>query len=489
MTSPLLSLEPKLVWRHFDAIRQIPRPSKHEERIVEHVRGWARSRGFEVHADATGNLVVRVPAKPGCEGAPTVILQGHLDMVCEKNVGVKHDFMSDPIAVQVDGDWVRSVGTTLGSDNGLGVAGAMAVVEDPETVHGPLELLLTLDEETGLTGAATLDGSLLTGRILLNLDSEEDGTLYIGCAGGGDMTITFRCARVAPSEESVPYRLAVTGLVGGHSGAEIHENRANAIKLAFRFLHRARRQGLVYELIAADGGSKHNAIPREAFVLLRLREEDLAAYRSLLTGLRQDLEGEFGSVDPAMELTLGPAQEEAVRAPLAADVTQRLVNAVNALPHGVLAMSREMSGLVETSNNVAVVTTDEEVVTLTTSHRSSVMPALYAVEDTIRSLCELAGATVEVHNVYPGWKPNPESSIVRKTIAVYEALFGAAPQVRGIHAGLECGLLIEKVPGLDAVSFGPAIHGAHSPDEKASISSTGKFYRLLKRLLEELASS
>ncbi len=488
MTSPLEQLEPRLVWRHFDAIRQVPRPSKHEERIAEHVERWAADRGFEVRKDAVGNLVVAVPATPGHEGAPTVILQGHLDMVCEKNAGTEHDFMSDPIRVRVEDGWVRAEGTTLGADNGLGVAMAMAAAEDPDAVHGPLELLFTVDEETGLTGAMQLDGSILTGTLMINLDTEEDGAAYIGCAGGADSTAEFRLARRRALLGTAPYRLAVKGLRGGHSGVDIHENRANAIKLAVRTLLAALDAGIEVDLVSLDGGSKHNAIPREAFAVLRIPKGAEAQLREVMERCLGDFREEFGAIEPGLEVVLEAMEDSAdVQRPMNVHARDRLLLALDGIPHGVLAMSRDVPGLVETSNNLAVIATEGEKAVLTTSHRSSVMPALFAVQRQVRSICELAGAQVQVHDAYPGWKPNPDSPLVKKTAEVYRRLFGEEMALKAIHAGLECGLLLEKKPGLDIVSIGPEIRNAHSPDEMVEIASVEKTYRLLTALLAELA--
>ncbi len=488
MSSPLSSLEPELLWRHFDDIRKTPRPSKHEERIVEHILSWAREKGYEVRRDEVGNIVVAVPATPGHENAPTVVLQGHVDMVCEKNSDVDHDFMNDPIEVVVDGDWVKARGTTLGADNGVGVAAAMAIADDPEAVHGPLELLFTIDEETGLTGAMGLDASILQGETMINLDTEEDGAVYIGCAGGADSTATFPIARRRAGLGTAPFKLAVTGLRGGHSGVDIHENRANAIKLAVRTLLRAIENGAELDLVSLDGGSKHNAIPREAFAVVRLPKDQKALLDAAVESCLKDFREEFGGIDPDLEISVEPLDDqEAYLRPVNVHNRDRLLHCLNGLPHGVLAMSRDVPGLVETSNNVAVISTGDDSAVLTTSHRSSVMPSLFAVQSQVRSVCQLAGATVEVHDAYPGWKPNPDSPIVKKTVEVYEKLFGVTPELKAIHAGLECGLLIEKKPGMDVVSIGPEIKNAHSPDEMVQISSVQKFYRHLKALLAELA--
>ncbi len=488
MSSPLLELEPKLLWKHFDLIRRTPRPSKHEEKVVEAILAWAKERGYEVRRDSVGNIVVAVPATPGHENAPIVVLQGHVDMVCEKNSDVEHDFMNDPIEVVVDGDWVKAKGTTLGADNGIGVAAGMAIADDPDAVHGPLELLFTIDEETGLTGAMGLDPSIVKGTIMLNLDTEEDGAVYIGCAGGADSTAKFPLERRDGSAGTVPVRLAVTGLRGGHSGVDIHENRANAIKLAVRALLGAIESGIGVEVVSLEGGSKHNAIPREAFAVVRIPAEARQAFDESIAASKKAFVEEFGSIDPGLELAVESLDEsESVQRPLTDAARDRLLHSLNGIPHGVLAMSRDVPGLVETSNNLAVIETGDSEAVLTTSHRSSVMPSLFAVQSQVRSICLLAGATVEVHDAYPGWKPNPDSPIVKKTVEVYERLFGTTPELKAIHAGLECGLLIEKKPEMDVVSIGPEIKNAHSPDEMVQISSVKKFYEHVKAVLADFA--
>jgi dipeptidase D len=488
MSSPLASLEPRLVWSHFDGIRNVPRPSKSEEKIAAHVQGWARGRGLGVKRDAIGNLCVRVPATPGHEGAPVVILQGHLDMVCEKNADVERDFMTQGIDVYVDGDWVRARGTTLGADNGIGLAAAMAVADDPAAVHGPLEILCTVDEETGLTGAKQLDASILTGKVMVNLDTEEDGAVYIGCAGGADIHMELPVSRRRGVLGSLPVKLVVRGLRGGHSGLNIIDNRGNAIKLATRVLLKGIEAGLDLDLVSVDGGSKHNAIPREAFVVVRVLAEGREKLAAILTACLREFREEFGAMEPELDAALEAVDEGAATLMvLRHSVRDRLLRLLCGIPHGVLAMSREVPGLVETSNNLAVVTTEPERVRVVTSHRSSVMPALYAAGEQVRSVGLASGATVEVHDAYPGWKPNPASPVVQKTVEVYERLAGKKPGIKAIHAGLECGLLIEKVPGLDAVSIGPEIHNPHSPDEAVQISTVDRFYRVLTTLLREMA--
>ncbi len=488
MSSPLAKLEPRGLWQHFDDIRRIPRPSKHEGRIAEHVVGWARSHAFEVVRDAAGNVVVRVAATKGHEGAPSLVLQGHLDMVAEKNQDVAFDFMKDAIEVRIVGDYVYATGTTLGADNGIGVAAAMAVAEDPRAVHGPLELLFTVDEETGLTGAMQIDPALLKGRTMINLDTEEDGALYIGCAGGADATCKFRIERVAASIATAPFQLSVRGLRGGHSGVDIHENRGNAIKFVARCLSAARKAGVEFEVVSIAGGSKHNAIPREADTTIRLPKAREAAFRKAVEQTAAALREEFGEIDPNQKIEVkGIDDADALRRVWSRNDRDRILDALLGCPHGVLAMSRAVPGLVETSNNLAVVITEESELLLTISSRSSVAPSLKAVSEQVAAVFRRAGGEVETHDGYPGWAPNPKSPILQTSLAVYEREFGVKPAVKAIHAGLECGLIGERFPGMDMVSMGPQIESPHSPDERVKIPTVASFYRLLKAVLAEFA--
>jgi dipeptidase D len=433
-------------------------------------------------------MAVKVPATPGHESAPTVIIQGHLDMVCEKNSDVDFDFMKDPIDIRVDGDWVKANGTTLGSDNGIGVATAMAVADDPDVVHGPLEILCTIDEETGLTGAKALDPAIISGRVMLNLDTEEDGAVYFGCAGGADAVTTLPVARRRASLGSVPLKIAVKGLRGGHSGLNIIENRGNALKMLNRILLAAVEKGLELDLVSLDGGSKHNAIPREAFATCRLPKGRRDALQQVVDASKGEFDGEFEAIEPNLKIVVEETDDsEEMREVFNQHTRDRLLHLLRTLPHGVISMSRDVPGLVETSNNLAIVVTGKDKVDVTTSHRSSVMPALFAVREQIRSASRLAGGEVDEDEAYPGWKPNPDSALVNKTLDVYEELFGKRPALKAIHAGLECGLLIEKLPGLDAVSIGPEIRNAHSPDEMVQISSVQRFYEHVKALLKALA--
>ena len=484
----LAGLAPALLWQCFDGIRRVPRPSKQEGQIVAHIDAWAADHGFEVRADAAGNRVVVVPASPGRDGAPIIVLQAHLDMVCEKNSGVEHDFLRDPIRLRRDGDWIGAVGTTLGADNGLGVAAAMAAAVDQDLQHGPLELLFTLDEETGLNGAAALDPSIVAGRWLINLDTEEDGAIYIGCAGAAGVRGSAPLQRqdAAPGTEALA--VAVKGLSGGHSGVQIHEPRGNAIKVMARLLAAAIEGRLGVQLISIDGGSKANAIPRECFAQIRLPGDQRAAFEVVAEEVRQMVRGELGDHGSGFDITVEAAPTEAVLAPLCNSDRDRLVRLLDAVHHGVWVMSSQVPGLVETSSNLAVVSTDATAATVLLSLRSSSNDALRRIAQELVSLCHLAGWDTEVDRGYPGWAPEPSSSLVRRTSDVYESLFAQAPAIKAVHAGLECGLLSERLPGLKAVSIGPEIRGAHSPDERLSISSTQRFYRFLGTLLDHLSA-
>jgi dipeptidase D len=484
MSSPLSGLEPKIIWSNFDQIRKIPRPSKHEEKILAWLKDWAREKGFPTKQDKTGNLVMQVPATKGHEKAETVVLQGHVDMVPEKNRDTKHDFLTDPIQPERDGDWIIARQTTLGADNGVGVAMALASATEPDVVHGPLELLFTVDEETGLTGANGLTRAMLKGRRLVNLDTEEDGALYIGCAGGADLHATFTFRRT-PSRKPEGVQLSVEGLRGGHSGVDIHENRANGIKLLVRILKAALDEGIAFDLVSLDGGSKHNAIPREAFAELRLAKGGTDRLRKVVNAQKKEFMGEFGRIDPDLKVALKKQKVATKVIPSATAI--RILRSLAAAPHGVLAMSREVEGLVETSNNTAVVKTTDKDLDVTFSSRSSNMPALRATSAQIRALFELAGAKVQSFGGYPGWEPNPESVLLKKGKEVFKAKFGKEPVIRAIHAGLECGIIGEKFPGMDMISMGPEIRSPHAPGEKVQISSVQKTWEMLKAYLKALA--
>jgi len=485
MSQSLTDLEPKSLWSHFAGLNAVPRPSKKEEQAVAWALAIAEQHGWEIRRDEVGNLVFAVPATPGHEQAPIVVIQGHLDMVCEKRPDVVHDFDRDPIRTVIDGEWVRADGTTLGADNGIGVAAALAAATDESVVHGPLELLLTLDEETGLTGAAGLDGSILKGRTMLNLDSEDDGVLFVGCAGGSDCRIDLSTPQqpVPPGYEGL--RVAIGGLRGGHSGLNIDENRGNAIKLLSALLPVERLAAGDIGLAAIEGGSMHNAIPRDAAATLVGSQERLAALRESIDGRRAGMKAALSGIDDGLTIECTPCEAPGQMRDAAQSAT--LVRLLRALPHGVLGMSPAIPGLVETSNNVAVIEDHGDRVCLVTSARSSVAEYQRGVTESVRAAAALAGAGVAGFDGYPGWKPDMNSPVLAVTREVFRRIWDREPEVTAVHAGLECGLLGEKVPGMDMISFGPTIQGAHSPDERVSIPSVARFWKAVKMLLESLA--
>jgi len=486
MSDALAQLSPRSVWGHFAALAAIPRPSGHEERAVAFVTAIGASLGVKAVRDARGNVVLRVPATPGREGAPPVILQTHLDMVCEKNRDVAHDFDRDPIRPRLAGEWVQATGTTLGADNGIGVAAALAMATDPKVQHGPLELLFTLDEETGLTGAKELDPKLLTGRMLLNLDSEEDGVLFVGCAGGEDTLIDLKPSFRSAAFHGTALRLSVTGLRGGHSGLNIVENRGNALKLITRVLAAAIDDGVPFDLASIAGGSKHNAIPRDAEAVIVPDPNAKSRLDEVTARALAAFKVELAKIDDGVRVAWAPCPDPA-RVLAIAD-RDRLVQLLLALPHGVLAMSPDIPGLVETSSNLAVVREHEGGIRIVTASRSSVAPSLASVLAQIRAAATLAGARITLKDGYPGWKPNLDSKALAAVREVYRARWGKEPHVTAIHAGLECGLLGEKIPGLDMVSFGPQIEGAHSPDERVNVASVARFFDALAEVLDRVSS-
>ena len=478
MTSVLSSLKPERLWKHFDGIRKIPRGSKNESGVAEYILMVAQRLGLENDQDTAGNVVVRKPASPGREGAETVVLQGHMDMVCEKDSDVEHDFLSDPIEVELDGDYVTAKGTSLGADNGIGVAAALAIMEDPSLVHGPLEMLFTVDEETGLTGANQLAPGFLAGRILLNLDSEEEDSLCVGCAGGADSTITLPVQRAGPADGTIALKVTMKGLRGGHSGVDIHEQRGNANQLLARVLLKAGR-AQPFQLASFNGGSKRNAIPREAEAVLFVPGPNREAFEASLRAAADEIAEEIKAVDPGLELAVTGAAEDEDAGPLNEGSQKALLYLLFGLPHGVLAMSHDIPGLVETSTNLATVETLTDKVWISMNSRSSVGSAIHAAKDKIRCLAELAGAVLEEGGQYPGWKPNLDSRALKVVRTTHMELFGIDPKVEAIHAGLECGIIGEKYPGMDMISFGPQIENPHSPAERVHVGSVEKFWNLL----------
>ncbi len=477
--------EPKNLWKHFDRIRQIPRCSGNEEQARQYVLAYAKEHGYEADCDDTGNVVVRVPATKGHEDAAIVALQSHLDMVCEKNSDVEHDFSKDPIQLQIDGDWLTANGTTLGADNGVGVAAALATADDERVVHGPLELLFTVDEEVGLTGAGKLEPGFVKAKYLLNLDSEELGAVFIGCAGGGDSTLTLPVDRAGARSGTSPIRIAVGGLRGGHSGMDIPEQRGNAIKILARILWEADRKYTV-ALCGLRGGNKRNAIPREATAEVFVADGQVDDLTRWVSELESSIAGELGGREKGLEFGV-ERLKESPGDPMAESSQLRLLNLLRTIPHGVTAMSYDIPDLVESSNNLASVATSDADVVIGTSSRSSINSALQSIRDVIRSAGELAGAEVKEEGPYPGWKPNLDSELLQITRKVHKETLGEEPQALAIHAGLECGIIGEKFPGLDMISFGPHIEHPHSPDEKINIPSVGKFWSLLAALIKALS--
>ena len=477
-------LKPTSIWHYFDAITGVPRPSKKEERIREFLLNFAKEQNLEVKVDKTGNVVITKEATPGCEGAPTVILQAHMDMVCEKNGDVKHDFERDPIETYIDGEWVKARGTTLGADNGIGMAAAMAVLADKELKHGRIQALFTVDEETGLTGAFELGEDMLTGKYLVNLDSEDEGEIFIGCAGGIDTIATFHYTMEPSPQNYTFFRVDVSDLQGGHSGDDIDKGRVNSNKTVARLLWDG-MQSCELRLSYFCGGNLRNAIPREAYAIFgvptRYKEDFIKRYRLFAA----DMQAEFKHREPNFRITLNEMPE--VGEVLDRKTQFGLVYSLVGVPNGVIAMSFAVPGLVETSTNLASVKfeSDNRIV-VTSSQRSSVESAKTYVMQMVESVFALAGADVAHSDGYPGWAPNPDSELLKVTVSAYERLFAAEPKVRAIHAGLECGLFLEKYPELEMVSFGPTLRGVHSPDERLEIATVPKFWALLLEVLKTL---
>ncbi len=478
--SDILQLEPKALWKNFHSLTRIPRPSKHEDRIREFMYKFGKDLGLEAIMDEVGNVIIRKPATPGMENRKGVILQGHLDMVPQKNSDKIHNFETDPIETVVDGEWVRANGTTLGADNGMGVAAAMAILEATNIPHGPIEALFTADEETGMTGANGLKAGVLKGEILLNMDSEDEGELYIGCAGGTNGTITFRYDEKPLTGDYKGFKISVTGLKGGHSGVDIHLGRGNANKIMNRLLlHTFVKQGLQVQSI--DGGSLRNAIPRESFAHVAVPAANVEAFQRCVERQSAKIAKELASVEPTLKVEVTPADTPG--AIIDPAVLLRVMNGVYACPNGVIRMSNEMPGLVETSNNLAIVKAANGTVTVMNLLRSSVDSAKDDLQQMIQSVFDLAGGEPVFDGSYPGWKPNPDSPILKTMQDIYQKKYGNIPDIKAIHAGLECGILGGAYPNWDMISFGPTIRYPHSPDEKVNIATVVKFYDFLVETL------
>jgi len=478
-------LEPKALWAHFDRILEIPRGSKEEEKIRAHVVSLAENAGLEYQVDPTGNVVVRKPGSPGHEDAPTTILQAHLDMVNEKNSDVDHDFSTDPIRPVMDGEYLTAEGTTLGSDNGIGVAAMLAIMDAEDLEHGPLEFLFTIDEETGLTGAGGLEPDMLQGRRLLNLDSEEEGSVTVGCAGGADTELTLPLDSIPAPKNCSTFRVRLHGLKGGHSGIDIHLQKGNAVQLLARMIHSI-SHGTPGFLASFQGGNKHNAIPREAWATVVIPDDQSGDFLLTMGKQFEVLKEEYRAVEPGMEFTIeeAPTPDEVWTTFTAWDVLHLLV----ALPHGVIAMSHDIEGLVETSTNLAVAKSQGDKLTILMSSRSSVASSLNWIRQKIRAIAAQASAEVSEHDGYPGWKPNLDSQILKVVKEVHARVLGKEPEVEAVHAGLECGIIGEMIPGMDMISFGPQIENPHSPDERVKVDSVARFYDLLTAILVELAA-
>lgn len=480
----LMELQPENVWKYFEEICQIPRPSRKEGRIGDWLMEFARKHNLEAHRDKAGNVLIRKPAVAGREHVPGVVLQSHMDMVCERNSDVSHDFDNDPIVPYIDGEWVRAHGTTLGADDGIGMAAALAVLTSTGIQHGPIECLFTVDEETGLTGAFALQPGFFSGRILLNLDSEDEGQIFIGCAGGIDTVIRMPYRKMETPAHKFAVRISVKGLLGGHSGDDIDKGRGNAIKLLNRFLWDMDDKYDI-NIVSFEGGNLRNAIAREASAVIVFDEAVKEAVRTDFNVYAAEMERVWKLKEPGLQLEM----ESAGLPPqmLDGDSTARLLNSLYACPHGVFSMSSRMPGMVETSTNLASVRfVEDNTILITTSQRSDVDSEKMNVAHMVASVFRPSGAAVEHGEGYPGWMPDPESAILRVAVESYHRLFGKKPVVRSIHAGLECGLFLKKYPDMDMISFGPTLRGVHSPDERVNIETVGMWWRHLVDILENL---
>lgn len=475
-------LEPKAIWKHFEALTKIPRPSTKEDAARKYVISVAEKHGLEHVQDAAGNLVVRKPAHKGREKAPMAALQGHLDMVCEKNEGTHFNFDTDAIKVIRRDDWLYADGTTLGSDNGVGVATALAVMESTDIAHGPLEFVFTIDEETGLTGASDFQPGLLKSRFFLNLDGEEKGTLCIGCAGGINTYARRKITR-QPAPSGTALRIKVSGLKGGHSGVDIHLGRGNAIRILGRVL-----QSLLdeFQISVADikGGSAHNAIPREAYAVIVADSAKAAGVKAKVAKLAEEVHSELGAFDPDVKITADAT--DAPKQVLGHADAAAIASLLATVHHGVLAMSPDIKGLVQTSTNLATVSLDADKVEIITSQRSSIEASKHAAAKMVATVCRFAGFDAEHATGYPGWKPEPTSDIVRVSKEVHQEVLGSDPELVAMHAGLECGVIGEKHNGMQMISFGPQIENPHSPNERVQISSVAEFWKFLRILLERI---
>lgn len=483
MSMDILKLEPEPIWRNFYSLTQIPRPSKKEGRIIQFMKDFGENLGLETTVDEVGNVIIRKPATPGMENRKGVILQGHLDMVPQKNNDVDHDFEKDPIDAYIDGEWVTASGTTLGADNGIGVVAAMAVLESDNIPHPPVEALFTIDEESGMTGAFNLKPGVLQGEILINMDSEDEGELYIGCAGGTNANMRFTYREEQVEGKVIAYELVIGGLKGGHSGLDIQLGRGNSNKILFRYLrHAIKKHGL--RVSSIDGGNLRNAIPRDAKAIITIPAENKDAFEKCLVEFTKTVKNELAFTEPDLSIKLNEA--EVPKTWIDEKTAYNLCNAIYGCPNGVIRMSDTMQGLVETSTNLSTVKSNGGKIDVQCLMRSSVDSAKESLGNMIESIFELAGAEVWFDGTYPGWKPNPDSPILKVMLDVYKNKFGVVPEIKAIHAGLECGLFNAVYPHWDMISFGPTIRYPHSPDEKVNIETVIKFWEFLLETLKHI---
>lgn len=479
-------LTPSLVWGIFHEITQVPRPSKKEGKIREFLINFAKAHNLRYKVDEAGNVAMFRPASAGCENAPRLVLQGHMDMVCEKNADVKHDFEKDPIETIIDGEWVHAAGTTLGADNGIGMAAGLATLIDPALTSGPVQALFTVDEETGLTGANALGEGMIEGDILLNLDSEEDGEICIGCCGGYGTNCTFKFNPANAPKDRLYFKIKVTGLNGGHSGSDINAERACANKVIARFLYKFNQEHN-FALASITGGNLRNAIARDAEAIIGIRPKEKEALSIMLNQYTADIKNEYKRTEPKANLSV-----ESVAKPdkvIPVSVATNVIRALYCAPHGVVSMSKDIEGLVETSTNLASVRTnvEEGTVVVVTSQRSSVESRKFDIGNQIETIFTMAGATVAHASAYPGWAPNLDSPILNIATNTWERLYGVKPKATAIHAGLECGLFLTNYPHLDMISYGPTLQGVHSPSEKMHIPAVKKFWDFTVAIIEEVS--
>ena len=480
-----IELKPASVFEQFAKINEIPRPSKHEEKMIAYLKQWGESRGLDTKVDETGNVIIRKPATKGYEGRKTVILQSHMDMVCDKLVDVEFDFDNDPIKTYVDGEWLTAEGTTLGADDGIGCAIELALLDADDIEHGPIECVFTRDEETGLTGAEGMKSDFMTGDYLINLDSEDEGEIFVSCAGGRNTQAKFNIRREEAPKGLFFMRAQLKGLLGGHSGDDINKKRANAIKILSRFLYQEMKKYEGIRLAQFHSGKLHNAIPRDGYFVIAVPNDTKENVKADWNIFASDVQDEFHVTDPEMVFTMESADAEPV---IEAQVAQNFVRALQAVDNGIYAICQDeaLGGMVETSSNIASVHTLDSEITILSSQRSNVMSNLDNMCNSIVATFELAGAEAHTSDGYPAWKMRPESKLTDVVVETYKELFGKAPIVRGIHAGLECGLFSERYPNLDMVSFGPTLRAVHTPDERLHIPTVDMVWRHLLLILKRI---